>query len=74
MRQDQMRIISEEIDQMQEDMEEALLPQNREDGKTTSVKLVRSRRETRVTFVFKGGLDETEDRLQKIYKSLTKEN
>ena len=69
-RQDQLRVVSEEIDKMQEDMETALMPQNAEDGKTTSVKLVRSRRETRVTFIFKGGLEETEGRLQKIYNSL----
>src|SRR3989337_857972 len=42
-RQDQLRVVSEEIDKMQEDMETALMPQNAEDGKTTSVKLVRSR-------------------------------
>ena len=71
-RQDQLRVVSEEIDKMQEEMEAALIPQNVDDGKTTSVKLVRSRRETRVTFIFKGGLEETDDRLQKIYSSLTK--
>ena len=36
------------------------------------VKLVRSRRETKITFTFKGGLEETEDRLQKVFKSVTK--
>jgi hypothetical protein len=36
-----------------------------------SVKLIRSRRETRVVFILKGGLDETEATLQKIYKSVT---
>jgi ParB family chromosome partitioning protein len=65
-----LQIVSEEIDKIQADLQSALTTQSEEDKKTT-VKLVRSRRETRVTFVFKGGLEETEDRLQKIYKSLT---
>ena len=39
--------------------------------RNNSVKLIRSRRETRVVFVLKGGLEETEDILQKIYKSVT---
>jgi ParB family chromosome partitioning protein len=65
-----LQIVSEEIDKIQADLQSALTTESEEDKKTT-VKLVRSRRETRVTFVFKGGLEETEDRLQKIYKSLT---
>lgn len=65
-----IQIVSEEIDKMQADLQNALGSANDEDKKTT-VKLVRSRRETRITFVFKGGLEETQDRLQKIYKSLT---
>ena len=65
-----IQIVSEEIDKMQADLQNALGSGNDEDKKTT-VKLVRSRRETRVTFVFKGGLEETQDRLQKVYKSLT---
>jgi ParB family chromosome partitioning protein len=70
-RQTSLRIVSEEIDKMQEDMEKVLAPDGGDETKKTQVKLVRSRRETRVTFVFKGGLEETEDRLQKVYKSLT---
>lgn len=72
-RKDQLRVVSEEIDKMQEEMEKALasIPTNGNPAATkTSVKLARSRRETRVTFVLKGSLEETEDRLQKIYKSL----
>ncbi len=65
-----LQIVSEEIDKIQADLQNALTSGNEEDKKTT-VKLVRSRRETRVTFVFKGGLEETEERLQKVYKSLT---
>ncbi|OGM20878.1 hypothetical protein A2714_00450 [Candidatus Woesebacteria bacterium RIFCSPHIGHO2_01_FULL_38_9] len=72
-RQDQLRVVSEEIDKMQEDLEKALeqSAEDSQDGRKTSVKLVRSRRETRVTLVFKGGLEETEDRLQKVYKAIT---
>src|SRR3990167_101769 len=65
-----IQIVSEEIDKMQADLQNALGSANDEDKKTT-VKLVRSRRENRVTFVFKGGLEDTEERLQKVYKSLT---
>jgi ParB family chromosome partitioning protein len=71
-RKDQLRVVSEEIDKMQEDMEKALskIGENGETSTKTTVKLARSRRETRLTFVFKGSVEETEDRLQKIYKSL----
>lgn len=67
-----LRIVSEEIDKMQEDMTQFLSKLAPDDGgnKNTQVKLSRSRRETRVVFIFKGSLEETEQRLQKIYKSL----
>ncbi len=71
-----IRIVSEEIDKMQEDMEKALVARS-DNGITSqrknSVKLIRSRRETRVVFILKGGLDETENILQRIYKSVTSE-
>lgn len=66
-----VRIVSEEIDKMQEDMQKALLDGELEESRKTTVKLIRSRRETRVVFIFKGGLEETDTKLQKIYKSLT---
>lgn len=66
---DQARIVSEEIDRMQEDMQKALF--HNDESKKTMVKLVRSQRETRVTLIFKGGLGDTEERLQKIVKSIT---
>ena len=66
---DQARIVSEEIDKMQESMQQAL--SHNDESKKTMVKLVRSQRETRVTLIFKGGLDDTEERLQKIVKSIT---
>lgn len=68
-----VRIISEEIDKMQEDMEKALAASSNgiESSRKNSVKLIRSRRETRIVFVLKGGLDETENILQRIYRSVT---
>ncbi|MCX6705155.1 MAG: ParB/RepB/Spo0J family partition protein, partial [Candidatus Woesebacteria bacterium] len=67
-----VRIVSEEIDKMQADMEGAL-KNGAEEGsiRSNSVKLIRSRRETRVIFVLKGGLEETEKTLQKIYHAVT---
>lgn len=73
-RQDQLHVVSEEIDSMQDSLQKALTvePQNGEQKpKPTKVKLVRSQRETKITMVFKGGLEETEDRLQKVYKAIT---
>lgn len=66
-----LRVVSEELDKMQEDLETSLNKGISEDNRKSQVKLIRSRRETRLVFVFKGGLEETEDRLQKVYKSLT---
>jgi ParB family chromosome partitioning protein len=68
---ERMRIVSEELDKMQDDMQNALNSSISEDTKKSSVKLIRSRRETRVVLIFKGGLEETEDRLQKVYKAIT---
>lgn len=69
-----VRIVSEEIDKMQSDMEKALVARTsdgEESARKNSVKLIRSRRETRIVFILKGGLDETEETLQRIYKSVT---
>ena len=65
---DEIHVVSEEIDKIKDDLQSALGKGS--DG-STQVKLVRSRRETRVTFILKGTLVETEARLQKIHKSLT---
>ena len=71
-----MRIISDEIDKMQEDMEAVLasipsnIDPNGKQKKKTAVKLVRSLRETRVSFIFKGNVHDTEERLQKVYKAI----
>ena len=71
------RIVSEEIDKMEETLKDALAKYEPKDENgnvanrtKTAVKLARTRRETRVSFVFKGGLEETEDRLQKVYNAL----
>jgi ParB family transcriptional regulator, chromosome partitioning protein len=58
--------VSEEIDRVRHTLEEAL------GGKTSGsqVRLSRSRAETRVTFILKGTLEETEERLQKISKGI----
>lgn len=69
-----VRIVSEEIDKMQNEMEKALVVRTSDGEESTrknSVKLIRSRRETRIVFILKGGLDETEQTLQRIYKSVT---
>lgn len=57
--------VSEEIDRIRQEVEEAL------GGKpATQVKLSRSRAETRLLLVFKGNLEATEERLQRVYKAL----
>jgi ParB family transcriptional regulator, chromosome partitioning protein len=66
----QTRVINEEIDKMQDDMLKAVQDADGETKRKSSVKLIRSRRETRVVFIFKGGIEETEPRLQKVYKSV----
>ena len=70
-RRDQLRVVSEELDKMQDEMQTSLNNGISDENRKSQVKLVRSRRETRVTLVFKGGLEETEDRLQKVYKAVT---
>lgn len=58
--------VSEEIDNMKKALEESL------GGKpNSSVKLSRSRAETRLTIVLKGNQDDTEQTLQKIFRSIT---
>lgn len=66
-----VRIVSEDIDKIQADLLNSLASSDDEERKKTQVKLVRSQRETRVSFIFKGNIEETEDKLQRIYKSLT---
>jgi len=65
-----MRIVSDDIDRIQTELE-SVFQQGENDEKNTEVKLARSRKQTRIIFVFKGSLEETEDKLQRIYRSLT---
>jgi ParB family chromosome partitioning protein len=69
-RRDQLRVVSEELDKMEEEMRKAFIDEKLNEKKKTIVKLVRSQRETRVNFTFKGGLEDTEKRLQKLYKAI----
>ncbi len=63
-----VRIISEEIDKMQDEMQKALM--NGSAANSASVKLVRSRSQTKLTVILKGTLEETQERLEKIHKAL----
>jgi ParB family chromosome partitioning protein len=65
-----MRVVSEELDRMQEEIENSLKKDSNANGKPIKVKLIRSNRETKVFITVKGGLVDTEGLLQKIYKSL----
>lgn len=65
-----MHMVSDEIDTMQTAMQAALKNGEEEEDKT-QVKLIRSRSQTKVTFVFKGTIEETEQKLQKIYNGIT---
>ncbi|MBI4028922.1 MAG: ParB/RepB/Spo0J family partition protein [Candidatus Blackburnbacteria bacterium] len=66
-------IISEEVDRMVAELRQRLTDRRLED-KPTNVKILRSRRETKLVIVFKGGLEETEERLQKLYSSVSSVN
>ena len=69
-RQDALRVVSEELDRMQDELEKSLNNGIEEQTRKSQVKLIRSRRETRIVMIFKGGLEETEARLQKVYHAL----
>lgn len=66
-------IVSEEIDRMAVDIKDKLTDRGFGD-KPTNVKILRSQRETKLLIVFKGGLDETENRLQKLFSSVSSIN
>ncbi|MDO8503147.1 MAG: ParB/RepB/Spo0J family partition protein [bacterium] len=67
-RKDQPIIVDKKIDQMASDIKHALTdPVSK---KPAVIKLIRSRRETRLLIVLKGGLSETDERLQKIHRAL----
>jgi ParB family transcriptional regulator, chromosome partitioning protein len=56
-------IVSQEIDDMQKTLNEAL-------GKDSKVKLVRTLQQTRLNIVLKGNPEQTDEKLQKIFKSI----
>lgn len=57
-------VVSEKIDKMEEELKKALtIP---ESSKKVNVRVIRSQRETRLLIVLKGGLVDTDERLQKI--------
>lgn len=58
-------IISEEIDQMVEEISQALGGKGK-----VKVKLIRSRAESKLSIALKGNLEVTEERLQKIYRGI----
>lgn len=66
-----MHIVSEEIDKMKESFEKALGGQEKDGKPLNQVRLARSRRETRLTFILKGSLEDTEQRLNLIHKAIT---
>ena len=70
-----LRVVSEELDKMQSDMEKVLnivpsMPDGQESKYSAKVRLARTRRETRITIFLEGGLEETEDKFKKIYKAI----
>ena len=66
-----LRVVSDEIDKMQDEFKQALSYEEEEE-KDTEVKLVRSRSQTKLTFVFKGNLEDTEEKLSKVHKAVTR--
>lgn len=61
-------IVSEEIDRMEKELQQALVVSNSQ--RKVNAKIIRSQRETRILIVLKGGLTETEERLQKIHEGI----
>ncbi|PIU75316.1 MAG: hypothetical protein COS76_01405 [Candidatus Portnoybacteria bacterium CG06_land_8_20_14_3_00_39_12] len=68
---DDQHVFSEETDRIRKEIEDALAVSEGQPGRTKT-KLTRSRRETRLIISLYGGMEQTEDRLQKIYKGICK--
>lgn len=66
------KIESEDIDKIKDDIEKILIAID-DKPKKTSVKLTRSRIETKILIKFKGSLEETEPKLQTVYKAICKQ-
>lgn len=67
--QPEQHVFSEETDRIRKEIEDALTVPDEQSGKT-KVKLTRSRRETRITISLYGSMEQSEERLQKIYKGI----
>lgn len=65
------RIISEDIDRMQDELQRAIASAGDDEGNKTKVKLARSRSQTKITITLKGDIIDTEDQLTKIYSAIT---
>jgi len=66
-----LRVVSAELDKMQEDLAESFNKDVTDGQRKAKVNIVRSQRETKVIFVFPGGLEETQPKFMRIYKSFT---
>jgi len=64
------KVVSEELDKIREDLERLLTQPEGDKSRKAVIKLSRSRIETRLVILLKGSLEETEERLQKIYKGI----
>lgn len=64
-------VLNEDFERIESDLNNAFVPFTTDGNKNSTVKLRRSNRETKILFVFKGSLADTEERLQKIYKAVT---
>lgn len=64
-------VISEETDKIRKEVEDALAVPAGQKGRT-KVKLTRSRVESRLTISLYGSLEDTEERLQKVYRGICK--
>lgn len=65
-----MHVVSEDIDRIQDELISAMKHEE-EKERATQVKLIRTRTQTKITFVFKGNLEDTEPKLNKIYSNIT---
>jgi ParB family transcriptional regulator, chromosome partitioning protein len=66
------KIMSETFEKMEKEMLDALAHANGDESKKPPVvKLARSQRETKLLFVLKGNVEETDAQLQKIYQAVT---
>lgn len=71
---DHMYILTEELDRMQNELAQALRFSDLERPEDTEVQLKRSKRQSKIVFLFNGSPEQTEAKLQKIYKAVTGQN